>query len=234
MYYPMYFDPSYILVLIGIVFSMLASSRVKSAFNKYSQVRTVSGITGADTAVRILRQAGIMDVSVAQVAGSLTDHYDPASKTLRLSQTVYGSNSVAAVSVAAHECGHAIQDQEGFIPLRLRAALVPVTNFGASLSWPLIIIGLMVNGQASQILINIGIWMFVAVVAFHVITLPVEFDASAKALRILESSGILHGEENRQAKAVLGAAALTYVASAAAMALQLLRLLLLTQNRRRR
>lgn len=234
MYYPMYFDPTYILVLIGIVLSMLASSRVKSAFNKYSQVRTVSGITGADTAVRILRQAGIYDVSVAQVAGSLTDHYDPASKTLRLSQTVYGSNSVAAVSVAAHECGHAIQDQEGYMPLRLRAALVPVTNFGASLSWPLIIIGLLINGQISQILITVGIWMFVAVVAFHMITLPVEFDASAKALRILESSGILHGEENRQAKAVLGAAALTYVASAAAMALQLLRLLLLTQNRRRR
>ncbi len=230
----MYFDPSYILVLIGIVLSMLASSRVRSAFNKYSQVRTVSGITGADTAVRILRQAGIYDVSVAQVSGSLTDHYDPSSKTLRLSQTVYGSNSVAAVSVAAHECGHAIQDQEGYVPLRLRAALVPVTNFGASLSWPLIIIGLMISGTASQILINIGIWMFVAVVAFHLITLPVEFDASARALRILESSGILHGEENRQAKAVLGAAALTYVASAAAMALQLLRLLLLTQNRRRR
>ena len=234
MYYPMYFDPSYILVLIGIVLSMLASSRVRSAFNKYSQVRTVSGITGADTAVRILRQAGIFDVSVAQVSGSLTDHYDPSSKTLRLSQTVYGSNSVAAVSVAAHECGHAIQDQEGYVPLRLRAALVPVTNFGASLSWPLIIIGLIIGGTASQILINIGIWMFVAVVAFHLITLPVEFDASARALRILESSGILHGEENKQAKAVLGAAALTYVASAAAMALQLLRLLLLTQNRRRR
>ena len=230
----MYFDPSYILVLIGIVLSMLASSRVRSAFNKYSQVRTVSGITGADTAVRILRQAGIFDVSVAQVSGSLTDHYDPSSKTLRLSQTVYGSNSVAAVSVAAHECGHAIQDQEGYVPLRLRAALVPVTNFGASLSWPLIIIGLMIGGTASQILINIGIWMFVAVVAFHLITLPVEFDASARALRILESSGILHGEENKQAKAVLGAAALTYVASAAAMALQLLRLLLLPQNRRRR
>ena len=230
----MYFDPSYILVLVGIVLSMLASSRVRSAFNKYSQVRTVSGITGADTAVRILRQAGIFDVSVAQVSGSLTDHYDPSSKTLRLSQTVYGSNSVAAVSVAAHECGHAIQDQEGYVPLRLRAALVPVTNFGASLSWPLIIIGLMIGGTASQILINIGIWMFVAVVAFHLITLPVEFDASARALRILESSGILHGEENKQAKAVLGAAALTYVASAAAMALQLLRLLLLTQNRRRR
>ena len=230
----MYFDPSYILVLVGIVLSMLASSRVRSAFNKYSQVRTVSGITGADTAVRILRQAGIFDVSVAQVSGSLTDHYDPSSKTLRLSQTVSGSNSVAAVSVAAHECGHAIQDQEGYVPLRLRAALVPVTNFGASLSWPLIIIGLMIGGTASQILINIGIWMFVAVAAFHLITLPVEFDASARALRILESSGILHGEENKQAKAVLGAAALTYVASAAAMALQLLRLLLLTQNRRRR
>ncbi len=234
MYYPMYLDPTYILVLIGIVLSMLASARVKSTFNKYSAVRNVSGVTGADTAVRILRQAGIFDVTVAQVEGQLTDHYDPSSKTLRLSQSVYGSTSVAAVSVAAHECGHAIQDQESYVPLRLRAALVPVANFGASLSWPLIIIGLLLGGSSSQILINIGIWLFVAVVAFHFITLPVELDASSRALKILESSGILHGEENKQAKAVLGAAALTYIASAAAMALQLIRLLFLTRNYRSR
>lgn len=234
MYYPMYLDPTYILVIIGIVLSMMASARVKSAFNKYSAVRTVNGVTGADAAVRILRQAGIFDVTVAQVAGSLTDHYDPRTKTLRLSQSVYGSPSVAAVSVAAHECGHAIQDQQSYFPLRLRAALVPVTNFGATLSWPLVLIGLLIGGEGSRILINIGIWLFIAVVVFHFVTLPVELDASSRALKILEGSGILHGEENKQAKAVLGAAALTYIASAAAMALQLIRLLLLTQNYRRR
>ena len=234
MYYPMYLDPTYILVIIGIVLSMMASARVKSAFNKYSAVRTVNGVTGADAAVRILRQAGIFDVTVTQVAGSLTDHYDPRTKTLRLSQSVYGSPSVAAVSVAAHECGHAIQDQQSYFPLRLRAALVPVTNFGATLSWPLVLIGLLIGGEGSRILINIGIWLFIAVVVFHFVTLPVELDASSRALKILEGSGILHGEENKQAKAVLGAAALTYIASAAAMALQLIRLLLLTQNYRRR
>ena len=234
MYYPMYLDPTYILVIIGIVLSMMASARVKSAFNKYSAVRTVNGVTGADAAVRILRQAGIFDVTVTQVAGSLTDHYDPRTKTLRLSQSVYGSPSVAAVSVAAHECGHAIQDQQSYFPLRLRAALVPVTNFGATLSWPLVLIGLLIGGEGSRILINIGIWLFIAVIVFHFVTLPVELDASSHALKILEGSGILHGEENKQAKAVLGAAALTYIASAAAMALQLIRLLLLTQNYRRR
>ncbi len=234
MYYPMYLDPTYILVIIGIILSMMASARVKSAFNKYSAVRTVNGVTGADAAVRILRQAGIFDVTVAQVAGSLTDHYDPRTKTLRLSQSVYGSPSVAAVSVAAHECGHAIQDQQSYFPLRLRAALVPVTNFGATLSWPLVLIGLIIGGEGSRILINVGIWLFIAVVVFHFVTLPVELDASSRALKILEGSGILHGEENKQAKAVLGAAALTYIASAAAMALQLIRLLLLTQNYRRR
>lgn len=232
MYYPMYFDPTYILVIIGVILSMAASAKVKSTFSRYSQVRSLSGMTGAQAAERILHQAGIYDVGIARVSGNLTDHYDPSSKTLRLSDSVYGVTSVAAVSVAAHECGHAIQDQKNYVPLKIRGALVPVTNFGAAISWPLILLGIILGG--SELLINIGIWLFVAVVAFHFVTLPVELNASSRALRIMEESGILHGDENRYAKKVLGAAALTYVASAASMVLQLLRLLILTRGYRDR
>jgi len=228
MYYPMYVDPTYILIIIGVLLSLAASTKVKSTFGRYSQVRSLSGLTGAQTAERILRQAGIYDVGIARVSGDLTDHYDPSSKTLRLSDSVYGSTSVAAVSVAAHECGHAIQDDVDYVPLRFRSA---IANFGAGISWPLIVIGILMGG--SSLLINIGIWMFVAVVAFHLVTLPVEFNASSRALKIMESSGILHGDENRYAKEVLGAAALTYVAGAASMILQLLRLLILTGAFRR-
>lgn len=228
MYYPMYFDPTYILVFIGVILSMAASAKVKSTFSRYSRVRSLSGLTGAQAAERILHQAGIYDVGIAHVSGDLTDHYDPRSKTLRLSDTVYGSTSVAAVSVAAHECGHAIQHQVNYAPLKLRAAMVPVTNFGAAISWPLILIGILMGG--SKLLIMIGIWMFIAVVAFHFVTLPVEFNASSRALRIMDESGILHGDENSYARKVLGAAALTYVASAASMVLQLLRLLILTRG----
>ena len=231
MYYPMYVDPTYILIIIGVLLSLAASTKVKSTFGRYSQVRSLSGLTGAQTAERILRQAGIYDVGIARVSGDLTDHYDPSSKTLRLSDSVYGSTSVAAVSVAAHECGHAIQHQNNYVPLKIRGALVPIANFGAGISWPLIVIGILMGG--SSLLINIGIWMFVAVVAFHLVTLPVEFNESSRALKIMESSGILHGDENRYAKEVLGAAALTYVAGAASMILQLLRLLILTGAFRR-
>jgi hypothetical protein len=231
MYYPMYFDPTYLLVIIGVILSMAASAKVKSTFARYSRVRSLSGMTGAQAAERILHQAGIYDVGIARVSGDLTDHYDPSSKTLRLSDSVYNATSVAAVSVAAHECGHAIQDQNNYAPLRIRAALVPVTNFGATISWPLILLGILLGG--SRLLITIGIWLFIIVVAFHFVTLPVEFNASSRALKIMETSGILHGDENRYAKAVLGAAALTYVASAAAMILQLLRLLILTRGYRR-
>ena len=223
MYYPMYFDPTYILIIIGVLLSLAASTKVKSTFSRYSGVRSLSGLTGAQTAERILHQAGIYDVGIARISGDLTDHYDPSSKTLRLSDSVYGSNSVAA-----HECGHAIQHQENYAPLKIRAALVPVANFGAGISWPLIIIGILLGG--SSLLINISIWLFVAVVAFHLVTLPVELNASSRALKIMESSGILHGDENRYAKEVLGAAALTYVAGAASMILQLLRLLILTRG----
>ena len=231
-YYYYGIDPTYFLVIIGAVICMIASARVKTTYNKYSQYRSASGMTGAEAAQRILNSAGIYDVTVQHISGNLTDHYNPATKTLNLSDSVYGSTSVAAVSVAAHECGHAIQHQNNYVPLKIRGALVPIANFGAGISWPLIVIGILMGG--SSLLINIGIWMFVAVVAFHLVTLPVEFNASSRALKIMESSGILHGDENRYAKEVLGAAALTYVAGAASMILQLLRLLILTGAFRRR
>jgi Zn-dependent membrane protease YugP len=227
----MYFDWTYLLVIVGIVLSMIASSKVKNTFVQYSKVYAVRGMTGAQAAQYILRQEGITDVTIGRIAGNLTDHYDPRSKTLRLSDTVYGSTSVSAISVAAHECGHAVQDAQGYLPLALRTAIVPVANFGGHLSWPLVILGIILGGI--PILIKVGVLLFAAVVAFHLITLPVEFNASSRALKGLEASGILQGEENTFARKVLGAAALTYVASAAAMSLQFLRLLLLTRGYRR-
>lgn len=225
-----YFDWTYILVLAGVVLSLWASAGVKSAFSRFSAVKTARGITGQAAAEQILRRAGINDVTVARVSGDLTDHYDPSKKVLRLSDSVFNATSVAAVSVAAHECGHAIQHHSGYIPLSLRTAIVPVANFGSAISWPLIIAGLFLGG-AGNIFTKIGIILFAAVVAFHLITLPVEFNASFRAVRILSETGMLIGDENEGAKKVLKAAALTYVAGAATMILQLLRILLLTRGR---
>lgn len=232
-YYPgFYFDPTYILILIGAIISMWASSKVKSTYAKYDRVQNLRGITGAQAAEMILRQAGIYDVVVQHVSGNLTDHYDPSQKVLRLSDSVFGRSSVAAVGVAAHECGHAIQHQQGYAPLQIRTTLVPICNFGSMISWPMILVGVVLGWN--QTLIRIGILLFCAVVAFQLITLPVELNASSRALNILESTGILHGEENDSAKKVLKAAALTYVAAAAASILQLLRLLVLFGGRGRR
>ncbi|MBB5264467.1 hypothetical protein HNP82_001594 [Catenibacillus scindens] len=226
-----YFDWTYLLVIIGVVLSLWASAGVRSAFNRFSTVATIRGMTGAQAAQHILAQSGIYDVRVIHVRGNLNDHYDPRNKTLALSDPVYSSTSVAAVSVAAHECGHAIQHAGGYLPLKIRGSLVPVANFGAVISWPLILIGILMG--FNQTLITVGIVLFTAVVLFHLVTLPVEFNASARGLRILSGSGILMGDENEGAKKVLRAAALTYVASAAGMILQLLRLLILTRGRRR-
>lgn len=232
MYFPIAFDPTYILVIIGVILSLWASGRVKSTFNKYSRVRNHAGMTGREAAEKVLNGAGIYDVRIEHIAGNLNDHYDPRDKVLRLSDATYNSPSVAAVGVAAHECGHAIQHATGYAPLRIRGSLVPVANFGSTLAWPLIIIGLFLNSQTSSLLINIGILAFSAAVLFHIVTLPVEFNASSRAVRILGDSGILYPEEVDGTKKVLNAAALTYVASAAAMVLQLLRLLLITGGRR--
>ncbi|SHI88301.1 zinc metallopeptidase [Parasporobacterium paucivorans] len=228
-----YYDSTYWMVIIGIVISLVASSRVKSSFNKYSHVRSLSGITGAQAAQKILQAEGLYDVRINHISGNLNDHYDPRTKELNLSDATYASASVAAIGVAAHECGHAIQDANAYVPLKIRGALVPVANFGSGVSWFLIIIGLFINSSASQLLINTGIICFSAAVLFHLITLPVEFNASARAVHILDERGLLTEEELKMTKKVLSAAALTYVASAAAMVLQLLRLLLLFGGRRR-
>ena len=229
----MYYDPTYFLVLIGVVLSLIASARVKSTFNKYSQMRNSRGMTGAQAAEQVLHGAGIYDVRIEHVRGNLTDHYDPRSKVLRLSDSVYGQTSVAAVGVAAHECGHAIQHAKGYGPLRLRSVLVPVANFGAKIAWPLILIGLLINSESSWLLLQAGIIAFSLAVLFQIVTLPVEFNASKRAIRVLADRGIMYGEEIVAAKKVLSAAALTYVAGAASSILQLLRLIILTGGRRR-
>lgn len=232
-YYYMGFDPTYFLVLIGAVICLIASARVKSTYQKYSQYRSMSGMTGAQAADRILRSAGIYDVTIQHVSGNLTDHYNPSKKTLNLSDSVYGSTSVAAVGVAAHECGHAIQHQQGYAPLHLRTAIVPVANIGSVLAWLLILIGLFFSRNTGSLLINIGILCFSLAVLFQLVTLPVEFNASSRALRILGEQGILSESEIPYTRKVLSAAALTYVASAAASILQLLRLVLLFGGRSR-
>lgn len=223
--YGFFYDPTYILVIIGIVITLAASTKVKSTFAKYSKVRSMSGMTGADAAKRILNSAGIYDVRIERIHGNLTDHYDPRSKVLRLSDSVYGASSVAAIGVAAHECGHAIQDQKDYSPLKIRASLVPVANIGSTLAWPVILIGMFIG--AFDTLVPLGIILFSAAVLFQIVTLPVEFNASSRAVAILDSTGILGSEEIRYTKKVLSAAALTYVASAAAAILQLLRLVLI-------
>ena len=228
-----YWDPTYILVVIGAVICMIASARVKGTFNKYSQLRSMSGMNGAQVAQRVLQAAGIYDVQVRHVSGSLTDHYDPRTKTVNLSESVYGSTSIAAVGVAAHECGHAIQHAKSYAPLSIRSALVPIANFGSMLAWPVILIGLLFNTRSSGLIIDIGILLFSAAVLFQLVTLPVEFDASRRALVMLRTQGILADDELRYTRRVLKSAALTYVASAAAAILQLLRIILITNGRRR-
>lgn len=232
MLYPFYFDSTYFLIIIGAVLCLLASTRVRSTYARYQRVRSASGLTGCEAAQRILHYSGIYDVRIEHVSGSLTDHYDPRSRVLRLSDSTYGSCSVAAVGVAAHECGHALQHARGYAPLSFRSALVPIANFGSTIAWPLIILGFLFNNQSSQLLINIGIMAFSLAVLFQIVTLPVEFNASGRALKILGETGMLQTEELSMTRKVLSAAALTYVASAAAAILQLLRLVLLTNNRR--
>lgn len=220
----MLWDPTYILIIIGVVLSLAASAMVRRSFSRYSSVRSACGLTGAQVAERILAYAGIRDVTVHHIAGNLTDHYNPKTKQVGLSDTVYGSNSVAAIAVAAHECGHVIQHANAYAPLSIRSALVPVANFGSGVSWFLLLAGILFS---MPILVTLGIVFFSAAVLFQIVTLPVEFNASHRALNILQETGILGPTEGHSAKKVLRAAALTYVASAAASILQLLRLILL-------
>ena len=218
-----YYDQTYMLIVISALISLFAQFLVNSRFSKYSRVRSRSGMTGAQAAERILQSQGIYDVAIQRVSGKLTDHYDPRNKTLNLSDAVYASTSVAAVGVAAHECGHAIQHARGYAPLSFRSALVPVANIGSQLSWLFIILGIFFGG--SHTLIMVGILMFSAAVLFQLVTLPVEFNASGRALKLLSETGILQKDEVSDTRKVLSAAALTYVAAATTAVLQLLRLL---------
>ena len=224
-----YFDPTYLLALVGLVLTMIASANVKSTFARYNKVRSASGLTGAQAAEQVLHSAGIYNVQICHISGSLTDHYDPRNKTLNLSDSTYGSNSIAAVCVAAHECGHAVQDQKQYGPLVLRSSLVPAANIGSQLSWPIFLAGLVFSMKP---LLMAGIILFSLAVLFQLVTLPVEFDASSRALKILDSTGMLGSEELSGAKKVLTAAALTYVAALASSLLQLLRLIMLSERRR--
>ncbi|MCI8967563.1 MAG: zinc metallopeptidase [Lachnospiraceae bacterium] len=228
-FYGYHFDPTYILVLIGAVLSIIASARVNSTFNKYARVRSMSGMTGAQTAEAILRSRGIYDVQVEHIRGNLTDHYDPSKKVVRLSDSVYNATSVAAIGVAAHECGHVMQHHEKYAPLSIRTRLVPAANIGSRLGIPIVILGLILG--SNSLLINIGIWVFSLAVLFQIVTLPVEFDASRRALACIEQYGIVTSDERAKSAKVLRAAAYTYVAAAAASILQLLRLVMLSGRR---
>ena len=223
-----YFDWTVILMLPGLLLGIWAQSKVNNAYHKYSRVRTRSGVTASEAARRMLWQNGAGDVMIEQTGGHLTDHYDPRSNVLRLSSGVCHSGSIAALGIAAHEAGHAIQQAENYPFLKLRTWVAPVVNIGSSLSWPIFFLGLLFSWQP---LMRLGIWLFAAVVLFTLITLPVEFDASRRALRMLSEGGYLTQQELGGAKQVLSAAALTYVASFVSAALQLLRLLTLARRR---
>lgn len=224
----MMWDPTYILIVIGMGISLAASAYVQSTYRKYADFHSAKGLTGDDVARYILEYAGIRDVRVQRIRGNLTDNYNPKDKTLNLSETVGPSTSVAAIGVAAHECGHAVQDQVSYLPMTLRSAIVPVVNIGATISLPLIIAGLFFG----QFITNIGILCFALVLVFQVVTLPVEFNASRRALAILKEGKLLSNEELGMARHVLIAAALTYVAAVFSTFLQLLRLIILFGNRR--
>ena len=225
------YDWTMILALAGAVLCMLASMHVNTTYTRYSRIAAACGLTGADVARLILERNGVTDVQVQHVSGNLTDHYDPSKQVVNLSDAVYGSRSVAALGVAAHECGHVMQHEEGYTPLQFRTALVPIANFGSNAGIWIVLLSLILG--LSSTLTTIGIVLFSMGVLFQLVTLPVEFNASHRALVMLEQYGVLGTDENRKARAVLKAAALTYVAAAASSILQLLRLVLLSNRRNR-
>lgn len=233
MFYPFYFDSTYILVLIGLAISGLASSYVQSTYRKYSQVHSRLGYDASEITREILNYANLEEVKIEHIPGDLTDHYDSRDKTLRLSDATIRSKSVAAIGVAAHEAGHALQDRDNYPYLRLRAALVPITNIGQTAAFPILMVGLLIGANSGQVLINFGLILFSLTFLFQMVTLPVEFNASNRALSILETQEILVGDELEGARKVLRAAALTYVAAAIASFLNVLRLFLLFGGNRR-
>ena len=224
-----YYDSTYVLVLISAIISMIASARVKSTYAKYGKVRSHSGMTATDAARMILDNAGLRHVRIERVSGDLTDHYSPKEQVLRLSDTTINSGSIAAIGVAAHECGHAIQHSQHYAPLSIRNAIVPVVNLGSTLSWPMILLGLIFGFTG---FFKVGILLFSFSLIFQIITLPVEFNASSRAIAILENSGMLYEDELKGARKVLSAAAMTYVAAVVATLLSLLRLIILFGGRR--
>lgn len=234
MFFPFYFDPTYILVIIGLAISGAASAYVNSTFNKYSEVHSKLGYNASEISRYLLDYANLENVQIDRVRGDLTDHYDPRNKVLRLSDATNDSTSVAAIGVAAHEAGHALQDRDNYVFLRLRSAIVPITNIGQTAAFPILLIGLFIGEGSGQMLINLGLLLFSLTFIFQIVTLPVEFNASNRALSILESEQILVGEELDGARKVLNAAALTYVAAAIASFLNVLRLVLLFGGGRRR
>lgn len=229
----MYFHSSYLILIPGMILMFWAQQRVKATYEKYAKIQSSLGMTGEQVAKTILERMGIHDVAVEQVEGELTDHYDPSAKVVRLSESVYASSSLAAAAIAAHECGHVLQDVRGYQFMNIRASLVPVANIGANFGPLMVMAGLFLTslGSLSVIFINVGIILFAGAILFHIVTLPVEFDASSRALRLIDELGILQGEENRGARSVLNAAAWTYVATAIYAALQLVQLLLIRGDR---
>ncbi len=229
-----FFDYTYFLYMLpAIIISMIAQFKVNSAFRKYSEISTVRGVTGRESAAQVLRYGEVTGVEIQSTSGRLTDHFDPRSGVIRLSQPVYDVNSIAAVGVAAHEAGHAIQHARGYFPIKLRSALVPITNIGSNLSIPLILIGLMLPVEYDFV-VTIGILLYSLMVIFQLVTLPVEFNASSRALKALSEAGILEGEELRGAKKVLSAAAMTYLAATFTALMSLLRLLAIVGARQGR
>lgn len=225
-----FYDPTWWLIIVGMLLCLAASGNVSATYRKYSKIENARGMTASEVAERILKGAGISDVRIERIEGELTDHYDPKDKVVRLSEGVYYSTSVAAIGVAAHECGHVLQHYNGYLPIRVRNAIVPVVNFGSNLSWPLILLGVLFGLTR---LVDVGIILFTLVLLFQIVTLPVEFNASKRAIGVIRDTGILYGDEITGAKKVLNAAALTYVAGVIATALQVLRLFLLFGRRRR-
>ena len=225
----MFYDPTMMILIPAILFTMYAQFKVSSTTNRFFRIKSRSGYNGQQTAERILAANGIRDVRIVPIRGTLTDHYDPRKKVLRLSEEVYYGTSITSVAVAAHECGHALQHAYGYKPLEIRGAIVPVVNFASSLSWILIFVGLFFSGNNTML--QIGILMFSATVIFQLITLPVEFNASSRALVQLQDLGIVDSGEARDSRKVLSAAAMTYVAAALTAILQLARLLLIANNR---
>lgn len=224
-----YFDRTYFLVLIGLLISSLAQANIQRKFDKYKKIKTQKSITGFDAARYILSTNSYSDISIKKVRGSLSDYFNPVSKEIALSETSMTDTSIASLAVAAHECGHVIQYKEGYIPLKIKSYIVPAVNLGSKLSFPMILLGIFLSMGK---LITIGIFLFSFVLIFQIITLPVEFDASRRALKVLKESGMLIGVENDYAKDMLKSAALTYVAATISTALQFLRLWILFGNRR--